>query len=110
MTYGEALRGLGYSEWSHPRTGETRIYINNLAELYGIEAHYYNTGNVSSATVNGEHISNGRATHILSDLSMAKMWFEPATKHLQSTGLAEYRPQIEAELDRRVAEYKASHA
>jgi hypothetical protein len=54
--------------WTHPRTGEVRVYLD--PEEFGLEIWKYGTGNVSHAWVNGEKIANGRAAKILA----AKFW------------------------------------
>lgn len=70
----ESLKKLGHAEWVHPGTGEARVYINNLSALYGLRTSHYNTGNISSATLNGEKISNREAERILRHMSSAKLW------------------------------------
>jgi hypothetical protein len=61
-------------EWTHPSTGETRYYINNLAEIIGFDYNQYRTGNISSAILDGETISNGKAHDLRFWLGMVKMW------------------------------------
>lgn len=63
-----------FSEWRHPGTGETRHYINNPAELIGLEANRYGTGNISSAILNGHHVSNTKAHELFNYLSNSKFW------------------------------------
>ena len=57
-----------------------RIYFN--AEDFGLEVKYYNTGNVSRAWLNGEHISNSKASALLGgkaylDLVSGKLYISP---------------------------------
>lgn len=53
------------SAWTHPTTGQTRHYINDWAEqAFGLEIARYNTGNISSAALDGEHISNTKAARL----------------------------------------------
>lgn len=48
--------------WTHPRTGETRYYLNGwMEDIAHLELHHYDTGNISAAYINGEKIANGRA-------------------------------------------------
>ena len=56
-----------------------RIYFNNLAELYGVQTTRYNTGNISSATLDGERISNSQAGRICGRLALAKVWYDIST-------------------------------
>lgn len=64
--------GLTVGEWTHPKTGEVRFYVNNLAELIGLDVSRYGTGNISSARLNGEKTSNAEAGRILQ--AVGKAW------------------------------------
>lgn len=56
--------------WIHPRTGETRYYINDFwADMLGLHIERYNTGNISYASIDGEKISNGTARRL-----SGKLW------------------------------------
>lgn len=61
-----------------------RIYINNLEKIYGLETTSYKTGNISSATLNGEDISNSRARQLTSDLSCAKIYYNVKTEKFET--------------------------
>ena len=52
--------------------GTTRRYINDWHAACGIEIDYYKSGNICWAAVDGETISNGRASSFLS----AKIWLD----------------------------------
>lgn len=56
-----------------------RAYFNDLAALIGFEVHRYGTGNISSAYLDGEHVSNTRATSLETSLRFAKLWFDLAS-------------------------------
>lgn len=56
--------------------GKRRIYFNGLATLYGLEADYYNSGNVKYATLDGERVSNSYARDVLYRLGYAKLWYD----------------------------------
>src|SRR5690554_4896083 len=56
------------------KNGHRRIYINNLSVLYGLETTRYNTGNIASAKLDGERISNNSARQILSMLNSSALW------------------------------------
>ena len=45
--------------------GKRRVYIQ-IETALNIDVQYYNTGNISSASMNGEGISNSKAQKILS--------------------------------------------
>jgi len=76
------LQQLG-NRWQ--KNGMDRIYFNGLAEWYGLRCTYYNTGNISSATLNGERISNNSARKIGAAIGWGKVWFD------LNTGRFEYK-------------------
>lgn len=58
---------MGGSRWT--AGGNDRIYFNSAAEkIIGLSVERYKTGNISSATLNGERISNSRASKILASI------------------------------------------
>ena len=58
--------------WTHPYTGEERIYLNRYAhDLLEIEVDYYKTGNLSAFCWHGEKGSNCYGKKILSALDKA---------------------------------------
>lgn len=69
----ETLKKIGGKEWQ--KGDHHRIYFNNLTGWYGLETTHYNTGNISSATLDGERISNGRARKIEGRLSYGKLYY-----------------------------------
>ncbi|MFF0629783.1 hypothetical protein [Streptomyces sp. NPDC004296] len=70
----ETMTAIGGNRWQ--RNGMDRVYFNNWAELAGIETSRYNTGNISSATYQGEGISNSQAYKLLGCID--KVWFDAA--------------------------------
>lgn len=64
-TTAEKLEDLGIDAWE--RDGMKRYYINDdqLEAVFGLSIDRYNTGNISSASLNGEGISNSRAYKLL---------------------------------------------
>lgn len=58
----EKIREIG-NEWI--KGEHHRIYINNYSDLIGLSVNHYGTGNISSASLNGEKISNTRAKKLL---------------------------------------------
>lgn len=101
----EFLKELG-SEWE--KNGMHRIYFNDLPGWYGLQYERYNSGNVSSATLDGEHISNSKATGILSDLLALKIWYDVTTERFYwKAGLRtdpQYFARIVAAIRARAAE------
>lgn len=74
----EKLKKIGGSEWI--KNEHHRIYFNNLPELFGLTCSYYKTGNIFSATLDGEKISNGRAREIETILRFGKIWYNVKTE------------------------------
>jgi hypothetical protein len=70
----EKMKKIGGKEW---QTGNHhRIYFNNLIKWFGLECTLYGTGNISSASLNGENISNVRAREIAMCLNSGKVWYD----------------------------------
>lgn len=74
-------------EWSTDRYH--RIYINDLPTLYGLKVTRYKTGNISSATLDGERISNGHASKLLTSLELGKLWWDYADQQFHAHGMSE---------------------
>lgn len=64
-----------------------RVYFNDLCGLYGLETSHYGTGNIKSASLNGERISNSKARKLASMLNIGKVWFDVASGEFHSSGL-----------------------
>lgn len=62
------------SAWTHPRTGQTRRYVNNWLELAGWEIDRYKSGNICWASLNGQKISNTKAGRVAG----GKVWIDEA--------------------------------
>ena len=64
-TTAEKLEALGIDAWE--RGEMKRYYINDehLEAVFGLSIGRYNTGNISSASLNGEGISNSKAYKLL---------------------------------------------
>lgn len=65
----ERLINAGASRWT--KYERDRLYIKRLADLIGLSYTKYNTGNISSAELNGETISNSECNRILAALNKA---------------------------------------
>ncbi|MUL61063.1 MULTISPECIES: hypothetical protein [unclassified Mycolicibacterium] len=72
---------LSTREWA-PRSGQTRLYVQNLADLIGLDVDYYKSGNISSAALDGQAISNAEAGRILA----AKVWIGVADGQVRVDG------------------------
>ena len=62
---------MGGNEWQ--KDEKHRVYFNSVQarmKLYNIECSFYKTGNISSASMNGEHISNSKAYKYLDAITV----------------------------------------
>lgn len=82
----EALVNVGGSEWK--KNDMHRVYFNvkELLKFAGLETTHYKTGNVSSAKLHGEHISNGKATEMRAAFAASKFWFDVKSEKFITTG------------------------
>lgn len=62
---------LQINEWTG-RNGQTRRYVNNWIEAVGFDVEYYKTGNIRSASINGQQISNAAAGRLCG----VKVWID----------------------------------
>jgi hypothetical protein len=74
----ETMTAIGGNRWQ--KNGMDRVYINDWAEFADIDVAHYNTGNISSASYQGEGISNSQAYKLLG--SIDKVWFDAETGKL----------------------------
>ena len=72
----EALEALGGKRWT--KNAMDRVYFNGEvnAKMIGFSYSSYKTGNVSSASLRGESISNNRASSIRTSIFCCKCWFD----------------------------------
>lgn len=99
----EKLIEIGGREWTHPGTGETRVYFNDLAERCGLSCSYYGTGNISGASINGERLSNNKAGKISHTLRWGKFWYSDADELYHGQGLGEWFEIVLADVKAAVA-------
>lgn len=75
----ETMIAIGGRRWQ--KNGMDRVYLNNWMDFAGINVSRYNTGNISSASIDGlGGIANSRAAR-LSD-AITKLWFDAADGQL----------------------------
>ena len=58
------------------KAGASRVYFNNLAELYGLKVVIDEQQKIVSATVDGETITIKQAVVLISKLYRGKLWFD----------------------------------
>jgi hypothetical protein len=95
MTMTELLVQKGCRRWQ--KAGKDRIYlpVELMMSLIGLKLHRYGSGNISSATQNGEKISNSSAREILNDMDGA--YYDIQTNKFVST-YAEVSRKLREEL------------
>lgn len=100
------LAEIGARKWTAPN-GTVRYYFNGLARLFGFELTYYNTGNLCTAKLDGETISNTQAKRYLSDLESMKVWVEEGTLRtklaFRPTTSTDYAAKLEVAINARLA-------
>ena len=101
------LVALGGREWC--KNGMRRVYFSAdlLAKFYGLRCTLYGTGNVESATLHGEKISNTSANFLRNDFADMKFWWDAETAAFDSkssTGAANHYPH-----ELKIAEALAKH-
>jgi len=74
MTLLEKITAAGGKLWR--KGNQARFYFSNLEELYGLRTNNYKSGNVRSATLNGEKISNSRAHDIINMLRGKQVYID----------------------------------
>ncbi|BFP50050.1 hypothetical protein KCMC57_64180 (plasmid) [Kitasatospora sp. CMC57] len=74
----DTMTAIGGNRWQ--RNGMDRVYLNDWADLAGLAISRYGTGNISSASWQGENISNSQAGKLLG--SIDKVWFDAADGEL----------------------------
>ena len=74
----EKLLAIG-NRWQ--KYGKDRIYFptKSLLKLLNVELDFYKTGNISDASMDGEHISNSEGRRILDALNDAKIYYDIKT-------------------------------
>lgn len=75
----QQILALGGREWTG-RNGQQRIYLD-WPELAGLKIKRYKSGSISSATINGELISNRKAGMLLA----ARVWYDVEAGELRHT-------------------------
>lgn len=90
----EQLIAAGGRLWEVFEKNMRRVYFNNLADRIGLSVSYYKTGNVSSASMNGEEISNTSARKIISTLETGKIWYDLNTNQFETKNLGDYADKI----------------
>jgi hypothetical protein len=68
----DTMTAIGGNRWT--KNGMDRVYLNDWHEFAGIAVSYYGTGNISSASIGGRGIANGRAGRVLGAIS--KVYFD----------------------------------
>lgn len=88
----EQLESIGGKHWEKP--GYDRVYFNGLEDRLGLECTYYNTGNISTAKLDGERISNSEARRIKAMCYQGKVWYDMMTGEWHTRGIRDDYAQM----------------
>jgi hypothetical protein len=93
----EKLVEIGGKEWKV--SDKHRVYFNLdfMAEAIGLDLSFYKTGNICSASLDGEKISNSKANKILRSLD-GKFWYDVKEDKF-------FMKEMDRELAKQVKEY-----
>lgn len=99
--------------WTHPRTGEVRYYINDAWRFGGLEVQRHKSGNISSAWIGEEDISNSEANRCIN--ACEKVWVtEDGQIHFQGTVVGQralaFREQVRAGIEEALADAEAEES
>lgn len=91
------------NKWIHPVTGEVRYYVNDAWKYGGLELEFYNSGNISDASLNGEGISNSKARGFKSCIN--KCWItEDGKVHVKFYGHEDFVDAVIAGVKKAIAD------
>lgn len=95
----ENLVAIGGREWT--KGTMHRVYLNDWPELAGIGVSRYNSGNISSAAIDGEGVSNAEARRLLG--AVEKVYWDAADGEIHiKWGYAEPRSLTRDDLKNRI--------
>jgi hypothetical protein len=77
----DQFEGIGGDFWAHLMKGHERVYLNDWEPMAGLEINRYKSGNICSALLDGELISNTRAGL----LTTAQVYLDVKTGSIVST-------------------------
>jgi hypothetical protein len=82
--------------WVSPDGSHRRIYFSEglLASLIGLRYLTYKTGNIVSASLHGQKLSNRKADAIRTTLRAGKAYFDCVTQELRTEQLGQYTEAI----------------
>lgn len=68
--------------------GKRRIYWNSdsVLKTVGLDCGYYKSGNISSASLNGESISNSEAKRLLAAAGAVRFWYDLSDSQFHIAG------------------------
>lgn len=93
----EQLEQIGGERWT--KYGKDRVYFSDFAPRIDLECEFYKTGNVSSAKLRGEKISNNKASDYLTTLEHGSFWYDLESGEFESKHLS---PWMECEIEQSI--------
>ncbi|MTE20226.1 hypothetical protein F0L17_14135 [Streptomyces sp. TRM43335] len=70
----ETMTAIGGRRWQ--KNGHDRVYLNGFETVPGLELDHYKSGNISSATLDGEKVSNAEGGRLAT--AVDKVYFDAA--------------------------------
>ena len=93
MAYTEdQIIGIGGKPWA--KGGKYRVYINDWADLAGLDITRYKTGNVSFFSIDGEEVANGRAMGIVNSVQQVYWDAVDGEIHIRHNGADRIRTRL----------------
>ena len=94
----DALVAIGGKKWESSDKSKSRVYFGTdfIAKAKGFEYTTYKTGNISSASLKGESLSNSKAKSLLSSIASGKFWYDVNSREFVSDGFPNSHAEIEA--------------
>ncbi len=98
------IEDLWYKEWTNPKTGHKRLYVNGPKEsvLFNLFVELDQQGNLLEASINGKDISSMSKVEYFSEL-FQKVYIRNNSLHLQPGAEYYLLPEMERKILNRVA-------
>ena len=105
----ETLKNAGLSHNLWENYGKTRVYLNlnDFAKLIKFSYNLYKTGNISSATLNSEDISNREGSEIYKELKDLQLYIDLknescsiVSKSIIHGGLTDWQEEVVEKLEK----------
>ena len=90
-------------EWQSPDGQQHRIYIDNLADIYGLKTETNENGYITSATIDGLPIPNAQAFYLQKTLQKGKLYYDFADEGIYGKDVQNIFDELMQKLIQRMA-------